>query len=72
MERAKGFEPSRDLEQGTEGQEANLLHDLMRSGIGSHLSDSDRRDLARVVASWFELHPAVKSAILAIVSSVES
>ena len=39
------------------------------SRIGSHISDSDRRDLACVVASWSNRHPAFSRAILAMVNS---
>lgn len=72
MERAKGYEPSYDLEEVVDAQVVKALHEIMESRIGSHLSGSDRRDLARIVASWPKLHAAVKSAILAMVISVGS
>ena len=71
MERAKGFEPSRESKQVVEGQEPNVLQDIAGSRIGSRISDSDRHDLARVVASWAKLHPVVKKAIIAMVSSAD-
>ena len=72
MERAKGFEPAHESKQVVEGEAADLPQAIMGSRIGSHITDSDRRDLARVVASWSTLHPAVRAAIVAIVSSSES
>jgi hypothetical protein len=69
MERAKGFETSHESQQAVDGQSSHAFMRVAGSRIGSHLSVLDRRELARVVASWSKLHPAVKSAIVAMVSS---
>jgi hypothetical protein len=71
MERAKGFEPAHESKEVTDAQVSDALLDILGSQIGSRLSGSDRRDLARLVASWSRLHPTVKSAILAMVSSAD-
>ena len=71
MERAKGFESSHESEQAVDEQASRVLEDLLGSRIESHISDSDRRDLARIVGSWSKLHPAVKSAFLGMVCEVE-
>jgi hypothetical protein len=67
LERAKGFEPSAKRSETSQKQDSSSSYTQIRAQI----SGVSCPDLATVVASWSKLPAALKTAILAIVKSVE-
>ncbi len=72
MVRAAGFEPVAPESQAIEDESSNRSPSDPCAQIGAQISDSDRRDLARVVQSWEHLAAPFKQAILSIVEASEA
>jgi len=71
MERAKGIEPSCKKLELIDSQAPAQIDKADYTQIRAHAAGSSCPNLAKVVASWSELSPPLKAAILAIINSVK-
>jgi hypothetical protein len=69
MERAKGFEPSTQNPQASQGQATAQAPDSAYTQIRAQILGQADPDLLRVVESWPTLSPALKAAVLCIVAA---
>jgi hypothetical protein len=72
MERAKGFEPFAEKSELIDSQAFSQTDKLGYTQIRAQATGATCLDLAKVVAGWPKLPPALKAAILAIVNSSEA
>jgi hypothetical protein len=69
MERAKGFEPSKENPQVAETQQTPKALKSAHTQQCAQSQDDDWRNLAQIVSAWPDLPPALKAAMLAIAST---